>query len=276
MTSADSRLAAASNEIRVRVESSKNRLTTVRPRRVGQLLDLARLGDAAMLLGGVEDAARRRRGSGRRRRAGAASRHPRRVGVGRRLGAARPRRAVVLGQLHAAPLGAARSAGSCRRSRPGSAARGGRGRPAPPAARRAAGRGRRARRARPGRCGRRTARRRPARRPCRRCRRRGCRCAPARAAGCSRRSSRYIVMSSEPTGTSRALDLGDPLGQPAGERRRRGSGCRAGRGSRSPCCAPGSRARCGSAPAWMSGAFEHRSGTVHATRPPSPPHWTGR
>ena len=38
MTSADSRLAAASNEIRVRVESSKNRLTTVRPRRVGSFL----------------------------------------------------------------------------------------------------------------------------------------------------------------------------------------------------------------------------------------------
>ena len=35
MTSADSRFAAASNEMRVRVESSKNRLTTVRPRSVG-------------------------------------------------------------------------------------------------------------------------------------------------------------------------------------------------------------------------------------------------
>ena len=38
ITSADSRLAAASNEIRVRVESSKNRLTTVRPRSVGSFL----------------------------------------------------------------------------------------------------------------------------------------------------------------------------------------------------------------------------------------------
>ena len=37
MTSAESRLAASSKEIRVRVESSKNRLTTVRPRRVGSL-----------------------------------------------------------------------------------------------------------------------------------------------------------------------------------------------------------------------------------------------
>ena len=38
MTSALSRLAAASNEIRVRVESSKNRLTTVRPRSAGSFL----------------------------------------------------------------------------------------------------------------------------------------------------------------------------------------------------------------------------------------------
>ena len=38
ITSADSRLAAASNEILVRVESSKKRLTTVRPRSVGSFL----------------------------------------------------------------------------------------------------------------------------------------------------------------------------------------------------------------------------------------------
>ncbi len=38
MTSAESRLAAASKEIRVRVLSSKNRLTTVRPRRAGSFL----------------------------------------------------------------------------------------------------------------------------------------------------------------------------------------------------------------------------------------------
>jgi hypothetical protein len=36
-TSADSRLAAVSNERRVRVESSKKRVATVRPRRVGTL-----------------------------------------------------------------------------------------------------------------------------------------------------------------------------------------------------------------------------------------------
>jgi len=38
MTSADSRLAANSKLVLVRVESSKNRLTTVRPRRVGSFL----------------------------------------------------------------------------------------------------------------------------------------------------------------------------------------------------------------------------------------------
>ena len=38
MTSADNRLAAASNEMRVRVESSKNRFTTVRPRSAGSFL----------------------------------------------------------------------------------------------------------------------------------------------------------------------------------------------------------------------------------------------
>ena len=38
MTSAESRLAAASKEMRVRVESSKNRFTTVRPRRAGSFL----------------------------------------------------------------------------------------------------------------------------------------------------------------------------------------------------------------------------------------------
>ena len=54
MTSADSRLAAASKEIRVRVESSKKRLTTVRPRRVGSFL-IGRSASSRQLLGGVED-----------------------------------------------------------------------------------------------------------------------------------------------------------------------------------------------------------------------------
>jgi hypothetical protein len=45
ITSADRRLAAASNEIRVLVESSKKRLTTVRPRKVGSFL----IGRSAML-----------------------------------------------------------------------------------------------------------------------------------------------------------------------------------------------------------------------------------
>jgi hypothetical protein len=38
IVSADSRLAATSKEMRVRVESSKKRLTTVRPRSVGSFL----------------------------------------------------------------------------------------------------------------------------------------------------------------------------------------------------------------------------------------------
>ncbi len=38
MTSADRRFSAASKEMRVRVESSKKRLTIVRPRRVGSFL----------------------------------------------------------------------------------------------------------------------------------------------------------------------------------------------------------------------------------------------
>ncbi len=54
MTSADSRLAAASNEMRVRVESSKKRLTTVRPRSVGSFLT-GRSASAGELVGGVED-----------------------------------------------------------------------------------------------------------------------------------------------------------------------------------------------------------------------------
>ena len=48
MTSADSRLAATSKEVRVRVESSKNRLTTVRPRRVGSFLMLRPTGAASI------------------------------------------------------------------------------------------------------------------------------------------------------------------------------------------------------------------------------------
>ena len=48
MTSADSRLAATSNEVRVRVESSKNRLTTVRPRSVGSFLMLRPTSAASM------------------------------------------------------------------------------------------------------------------------------------------------------------------------------------------------------------------------------------
>ena len=60
------------SEIRVRVESSKKRLTTVRPRRAGSFL-IGRSASDAHLLGGVEDQRARRRGSGRRRSAGASS-----------------------------------------------------------------------------------------------------------------------------------------------------------------------------------------------------------
>ena len=71
MTSADSRLAAASNEIRVRVESSKNRLTTVRPRSVGSFLIGRSARDRARRR--CRGSAGRRRGSGRRRTADGAS-----------------------------------------------------------------------------------------------------------------------------------------------------------------------------------------------------------
>ena len=75
--------------------------------------------------------------------------------------------AVDLGQLHLDAAPGARWAGSCRRSRGGSEARGGRGRRAPPAARARAGRSRTAPRSPPGSCGR-----------CRGRRRRGCRSCP--------------------------------------------------------------------------------------------------
>ncbi len=51
--SAERRLAAISKEVRVRVEDSKKRLITVRPRRAGYLFDLA-FGDVAKSLGGIE------------------------------------------------------------------------------------------------------------------------------------------------------------------------------------------------------------------------------
>ena len=61
MTSAESRFAAASNEMRVRVESSKKRFTTVLPRSVGSFLT-SRSCVVRHVLGDVEDARARRRG----------------------------------------------------------------------------------------------------------------------------------------------------------------------------------------------------------------------
>ena len=136
ITSADRRLAAVSNDSRVRVESSKNMLQTVRPRkrrhlRVGPGVDLDHV------LGEIEEAVH---------------------GVDADLGD----RAQVLHADRATPVASRRpgrsrrgwSAGSCRRSRGGSAARGGRGRRARRVARRAAARSRRGRRARRAPCGR--------------------------------------------------------------------------------------------------------------------------
>ncbi len=47
MTSAPSRLAAISNELCVRVEASKKRLISVRPRRTSRFLPTSRLASAA-------------------------------------------------------------------------------------------------------------------------------------------------------------------------------------------------------------------------------------
>ena len=202
MTSADSRLAAASNEIRVRVESSKNRLTTVRPRSVGSFLTAP--------VGERRPSPRRCRGSARassRSRSAAESRcrscrllRACRTRCGRR----RRRRCSASGtwtvsdergrEVLADVVGADRQLAVAAVDEHGEldGARAGRGRPA--------------RRARRGWCGRRRARRRRGRRPCRRCRRRDVGAARARGPARSRRSSRYIVMSSDPTGTVAALD----------------------------------------------------------------------
>ena len=113
------------------MESSKNRLTTVRPRSGGSFFT-SRVCTACMRAGGVEDRERPRRGRGRRPRAGCVScrSSPRRRPIST---ASAP---SISRQQHPHLLARARSAGSCRRSRRGSAARGGRGRPARPAARR--------------------------------------------------------------------------------------------------------------------------------------------
>ena len=166
MTSAESRLAAASKEIRVRVESSKKRLTTVRPRRVGSFL-IGRSARRAQL-------ARRCRGPGAassRVRSAAESRW-------RFIGPLPSCRAAVGRSMVRHGVARRRSRSSSTRTRLGE--RGGQvladvvgaDRQLAVAAvdqhreldRARAGRGRRARRARPGSCGRRRARRRRGRR----------------------------------------------------------------------------------------------------------------
>ena len=150
------------------------------------------------------------------------------------------------------------SGGSCRRSRPGSAARGGRGRPARRAGPRAAGRGRRGRRARPARCARRRGRRRRAPRPCRR-RVPGSSVRPTGRMPRRRRSSRYIVVSSEPTGTARPRTRRS-CRPAAGRARRPGSGCRAGRRRGRHRCAPAPGGRCGRGCGRRQRRSRHRDG----------------
>ena len=169
----------------MRVESSKNRLTTVRPRRVGSFL-IGAVGEAARAPRRCRGPAARRRGS----RSAAESRW-RFIGASRRAGRwpapsirARSSSPSTSVELHLDALGQARWAGSCRRSRRGSAARGGRGRPARRAGR-ARGRPRSpsassaARMVRPEKST--SSTRRP--RSCRRCRRRGRRCGSRARAG---------------------------------------------------------------------------------------------
>ena len=98
MTSADSRLAAVSNDSRVRVESSKNRLHTVLPRSAGTF-GFGPLVDLDHRVGEVEQAADGRRGRPRRSSGGAsrkitrAARRRRRRSPPRRGRPAPPRRA---------------------------------------------------------------------------------------------------------------------------------------------------------------------------------------
>ena len=80
-----------------------------------------------------------------------------------------------------------------------------------------------------GSCGRRTARRRRAPRSDRRSPPAGMSVSSRARTPRSRRSSRYIVTSSAPTGTSTFSMVGDPGRDPAWRASRRGSGCRAGR-----------------------------------------------
>ena len=245
MTSALSRLAAASKEIRVRVESSKNRLTTVRPRSAGSFLigrsaserissavvrtssASSRVRSAALsrcrFIGSSDSLDRDRVDAVDRRRARTLTRSTSEVGqvladeVGpdRQLAVAavdqdrepdRARPADVVERVERGPDGAAAEEHVVDED--------------DDLAVDAAGRDL-GRQQRPGRL-------------------------EPQVVAVHRhveRADRHVV----------PLDGGDPLGDPVRPAGRRGWGCRAGRGRRRPCCARGSRGRCGSGPARCRG-----------------------
>ncbi len=123
ITSADRRLAASSNEIRVRVEFSRKKFTTVRPRERRHLLDHAGA-DLAEGLGGVQDPHDVVGASRRPSRAGAFVHLPRRRLLHARRRPRRRARSRARARRRRAAWGR-----SCRRSRRGSGARGAPGRP---------------------------------------------------------------------------------------------------------------------------------------------------
>ena len=293
MTSADSRLAAASNEIRVRVESSKNRLTTVRPRSVGSFL-IGRSAERGHLLGGVEDEHRRRRGSGRRRTAGVASsaaslasavgrpeQRPRR-GRRTRSSSTLDRLAQRGRQVLADEVGADRQLAVAAVDQDGELDR-------RAAGRRRSSASRAARMVRPEKSTSSTSTTTLPSMP------------PAGIVGALQRAGRLqpqvVAVHRDVERADR--DLGRPRPRRCAAASRRASGdaaggdARAGRGRRRPCCARGSRGRCGSAPGRCRrrrGRCGHRASRTrpaghrwagrwtarHPCGPPSPPHRTGR
>ena len=154
-----------------------------------------------------------------------------------------------------------------------------------------AGRGRSARRGRPGRCARRRARRRPARRPCRRRR-------PA-ASRCGRRPRVGLLaqvvavhrdVEGRRAGTSAPSTSAIRSASAAGEVDAAGRDAEQDEVRRGPCCARGSRGRCGSGPGRCHGRRGRCGRRVEGmapggtdacrrapqTGPPSPPHGTAR
>ena len=152
--------------------------------------------------------------------------------------------AVELAHAHVHVLGARRSAGSCRRSRGGSAARGGRGRRARRAGPARGARSRTAPRSRRGRCGR-----------CRGRRRRSRRCRPvdakSRWEACSDRRVRagrdVVAVEADVEVAERDLGVEQLLEQALqalARGRRRDGGCRRAREPHRRGCARRSRGRC--------------------------------